>query len=1167
MNIYNHTIFNSFDQIAHNQKKYIDFTSNGFAATDIKNKRLTDIYESSLAFLNKDQSSNYESLQDRATKLTQLQTNEEIVYNRYCKDTKGSWLRWFFGFFTSKYSEAEKATEKLHNDLQSLLVSTIQDINRKLAPPPAPSHPRDKLNDYIHYLAKVPSGSFTHLAFKQILTKAIQEAALIQERDPAADPDSQFNGLPEDILMLLKDKEKYAILKNLLYEAPFDEQKLIAFFEGSSWYAPLMKMGISKEGGQNLQVRKAYNTEVINNRKTLENYSGKLIVKDPVQLNLILPLKGCTPSDIIIESGGELSLEAIKVLITLNKERPFSSIYFENIEKINLSELSSEEATAFLEILSKCKSNSLKELNFGSSLKGAENSLLENIPQSFPNVAHLELTGSIPAEEQIGRIALALPHLSKLHLEDCEGLSETLCDMLVKEKPLLEVTSQDGTNSAFTKSLNAQKTGRFTFDPLMHTSNEFIRYLSLRPNLESLSINGPFDLQLLKECFKACPKLKYIYLPESLTKTAKEIDLSGIPAKSLMHILMQFPSLEKIDLSSTEMTDEIIKSCQELGIFDHANYINLRGCASITASTALLFLNTSVWKVDLPEDLKWGACKASDLPLYSDPMKIANFFIRPKILRSLARDRYNGPDTYAALFQIPLARLKEPRVISPKQESLDARSSFLWTYQGDYVHIPNGNQITSVNSDGNSALNDDNLIPFISKFTKLKKLSLRGCLNISDKGIQSLLKYCGQNKIALEALDLTDCHQITEGAFNGGIPQSLKDGQFNLSGTSIKKPLTLSNKGSCRRDVRSLTITDADLPNLSSLLAKKPELISLNFFGCKNLTNDILRKVLARLNLEDGKPEKLFLVNLNIAECEQITLDAFTENEKDDHPTLMHLGTLRDIYCKGTQLDPVPMTEKYQRQDPFLNFIDSAPESLNPIPTPPPDIQAVGEQCEQNIALLDGLKQEGSQFSLNKIKNEIFEGRVLTQLFTISKQFDGIPFSPVSDEFADLTVCFLNSQDTVHIRKDILMTHSRYFNDIFSQRGVGAKSISYTPDDTSATFEAFQVVKGYLYTKSIAPHLSIKTLVQSYIYAQTFEINQLEKLLLEQMKMRFTVDCADEFLANTDTERQAVLNGYFEIWLIEKLNMTNLAVCLDLAVRYSLETLQAQITALQNIYE
>jgi hypothetical protein len=220
-----------------------------------------------------------------------------------------------------------------------------------------------------------------------------------------------------------------------------------------------------------------------------------------------------------------------------------------------------------------------------------------------------------------------------------------------------------------------------------------------------------------------CPDLIEVRLGYSLDQKAT--------MDTLFLLKTHFPLLTTIDLS---FGNSLTTDC----LFELIKFEQLTDCK-------------------LPQ-LQQGSKDINQLPPFSDPLKIKQFYLASPETAHLANQLYQGIFTAAFTFQIPLAQKirSESSESIITQLSLDPTTVSAWLDNNNFELLAKQPAVKTVFADGQFALTDKNLLPFVSKFPNASFLSLCYLSHVTTQGLIDLLA----QHPTIKKLDITGCEGI-----------------------------------------------------------------------------------------------------------------------------------------------------------------------------------------------------------------------------------------------------------------------------------------------------------------------------------------------------------------------------------------------------------------------
>jgi len=743
---------------------------------------------------------------------------------------------------------------------------------------------------------------------------------------------------------------------------------------------------------------------------------------------------------------------------------------------------------------------------------------LDKSPSCQPSTVVIQLTQDRSLPPELFQLIMKLSQrVSQIKLEGLEEIN------------LGQITTSEAEREAFLLNLEA-----FDFpqinkivlsdDPKNHwKGKDFSRLLALCPSIA-----------FLKECYEQCSSYQEIEIPPLLT-SLKELDLRGYSIDQVSHLLPQFPSLTHLNLSGLSITDKQLQEWIGQNVLVNLNVLHLEGCNALTIDILPLLSRhlPQLARLSLP-DLPQGQLPLDKLPKFENPFKIKLFYASCKTTQPLASHLYTGPQIWASLFQIPLARQGVAQIFPSHHKRLDPLSVACWLHANDYQHLRPQNGIGTIVADCNAALNDDNLIAFVQKFPRAKTISLYHCPNITDQGIVNLLKAFPD----IKTLDLTGCRHVTADLFlaDGSLDVVKKLKRLILTDTAISFDIISAFRDQMKptkldyQEI-TLTISNDDLTDdeaLERILQSKKNLTTLkriDLEGCTKLTDAMLGPLLDRLNahaLIQGKegwienPQRLNLAILNLKGCFQITDKAFDQAcvvGKKIEPRL--LETLDQLVVGETQISPLlkdiyPQTTFQESETPITLEID-------------PDRQLEACMAYHQIKALGPQESEESK-GFKPLATRYIHNRIVVELFCEDQEARTAvleqPVKSHSKEFSDLTLSFKVDDDADPVvfqtHAYLLYTQSRYFLDGLRAGGQMSKNRGLDFVNKHATPEAARVVMKLFHgDASIIENLDWQTAADAaeLVGSHNFKLgDSYYKAFLKRIHSQFELSRAEEML-------------------------------------------------------
>lgn len=665
------------------------------------------------------------------------------------------------------------------------------------------------------------------------------------------------------------------------------------------------------------------------------------------------------------------------------------------------------------------------------------------------------------------------------------------------------------------------------------TPQDFSHLLAICPKIE-----------FLKECYKHSPSYKDIVIPSGLLSST-ELDASGCTIDQASHLLSLFPHVKHISLRGLPYTDVQLFNLIKESNLKNIITLHLKNCKGLTTDSLVTLANLSELKDLALPDLPKGKLPLNQLPKFENPFKIKLLYTTSKATQPIAASLYTGPQNWAPVFQIPLARQGEAQIFMPNQKRLDPKSVAYWLHNRDYQNLKPQTGILTILADSNGALNDDNLIEFVQKFPKTLAISLYNCPNVTDHGIISLLKACPD----ISKLDLTGCPHITENLFlgDGNFVFLNKLKKLIVTDTGISPDVIATFNTSDQMGMRLefektyLKITDDDLTDddaLENILQKNTldKLKRIDLENCINLNDKMLGQLLDHLNapifiqtkektLIDN-PQRLDLAVLNLKGCVNITDEAFhhqpTKLDDDEaesealvkakiEPRL--LENLDRVIIGETQISDV-LKEVYP-QVTFQKFEEPITIEINP------DMQLQECMDYHTRKGQDSLSEEEEK-ELKKLTARYLHNRISVELFCdeLTQEAFEKPIDTQAKEFFDFTLSFKINDDAEPIacqaHRDILYYQSLYFVNRFRPGGKMSKQTGVVLTNVHGTPEAVQAVMDIFYGKPCIQDLDWQTAAHAAELVGTHNFNlspNIYKALLKRIHSQFDLENAQDLLA------------------------------------------------------
>lgn len=809
-------------------------------------------------------------------------------------------------------------------------------------------------------------------------------------------------------------------------------------------------------------------------------------------------------------------------------------------------------------------------------------SLLENTPTCRPCSIVINLKEDQPLTPELTQILLKLK--DRVAQVEVQGLQEINFKTLAlsEEEELTFVQHLD-------KFLFSQLSNIILSDHEKKNwkAQDFSNLLKICPKLK-----------LLKQCYQLCSSYHDILIP-SLLQNKEKLNAKELTLDQISHLITHLPRLRHLNLSGLSIKDEQLLKILKQIKSENIEGLELDGCQELTTDVLVALANLPNLVILSLPDLPKGKIALDRLPKVDNPFKIKLLYTASKETQPLATSLYTGPQIWASLFQIPLARLGVKTIFPAQQRRIDPKSVAYWLYNDDYQHLAPHENISTVLADSNAGLNDDNIIEFMQKFPKAMTLSLYNCPNVTNEGIIKLLKACPQ----LQTLDLTECPHIKEGLLlgNNHVEILKKLHKIIVSGTGISADIVqvFQEQGvKLLFTNTTLKVTDADLTDdqaLEKILKGKDltKIKTIDLEGCEKLTNKMLGQLLDHLNApiwikgkESGfidNPERLNAAVINIKGCINITEEAFHEaigvegkQEAEDSkkieesaPTKINLKLLENLnrmIIGGTKIpalikDLYPQVIFQETNEPVTIQID-------------PELQL--EECKayqskKAISYLD----EDEDPALKRLAECYVHNRIVVELF--NKETLQEPFEPNSQEFCDITLTFMTQEPkgeeetditVFSAHRDVLYSQSLYFINGFRAGGIMSKNKGLDILNVHANSKAAKAVMDLFYGKLNIENLDWKTAadVAEMIGPHIFNLSPFYcKQLLKRIHDQFDLNRADEMLVaakelgDEEGKKEYENTLLFFLTSLEESDQENFQKIANLAKSHGLKKLETEV--------
>lgn len=601
--------------------------------------------------------------------------------------------------------------------------------------------------------------------------------------------------------------------------------------------------------------------------------------------------------------------------------------------------------------------------------------------------------------------------------------------------------------------------------------------LAIKSDIPEISIKELTKLDLREHADKGekfATFLKTMHFPDLKELIfSKNIDADCISKEKF------FPTLERLDLTecNKNISDEQLTAMIENGYLNSIGSLII-GEGLTTDSIKNLMKLPKLTKLNLVNVQKG----TSELKPLKNPLQVKSFYTASAATRPMARNLYSGPYIWAAAFQIPLARAGVDQVFGDNHKTLDPKSVAYWLHQDDYTLLQQPQTpITTIIADYNVGLNDENIVAFVKKFPNTTSLSCYGCPNITNKGINDLLKACPKLNI-----DLSGCPKIEGAAFENDKRIIYKDYVFKVTDDQLIDEESLNH-------ILSNT-------NLS-------ELTGIDLSGCTELTNKMLGQLLDHFNediwIDDGQtiinPQRLNLAVLNLTGCSSITHGAFQngkDNGKFNHKIIENLSR---VVINGTKVNEDILKGLY----PYITFQDlDEPLTI---------------QIDPNDQLANYHKELSPEMKLHH--------RFVLELFPDScqdtKKLEEVlseKLDTTAPEFSNFMLSLQATQETeapsFAIPRDLLYCQFPYFRDRLRPGGYLWKSSSFDLINIHFMGAASSFIESFLKGKEKKlPDWRTAADIAEIVGPRILNLSSLYQRLLDHIHDRFSLDDFDDLCA------------------------------------------------------
>lgn len=683
-------------------------------------------------------------------------------------------------------------------------------------------------------------------------------------------------------------------------------------------------------------------------------------------------------------------------------------------------------------------------------------------------------------------------------------------------------------------------------------------YLDAKLASQLLAIHSTLDL--MKELQSVCVNPNQIQLPAKISYAPLvegSLDLSGFPTPWIEYCLAQMPLLAKLVINHTDITATNIKTWLDKGWLQGLHTLELTRCQKLTTDVLFSVCNEAqmphLWNLSLDATLAKGQRSLNDLPILDNPFKIARFYCPLNVVSLFARKLYNGPSNWAAIFQVPMARASVHQVFAKQDKVLDPQTVAYWLYLGDFQLLKAEYSVETILADGCDLLNDDNLVPFISKFPNLKSLSLAHCPHVTETGIERLAKHLNQTKHQLVELDLSSCPSISCGIlFNDDNTKLFKRLNKLMMADQLEEVGIENIPESLRRilcySVQTVRIAPDQLKSqcLDKILQRYDlsKAVTLDLTGCSTLTDLDLAALLDRLNEPDNSRRKLKIAKLNLTGCSNISSQIFIHKEQNGKLERKFLGTLSQMIIKDTKMD---------LQHTICQSYSNLAFHMDDVPLVNASVNLLSSQCTVSPSVHD------------HIVMELF-GNDRQAQWQEDKQIQ-TAINPYAPEYTDFELIFSTSENSdpskLKVHRNILSSQATYFRKLFKPGQELFNCSSSTLINQNASAPASQVLIDLLYGKEIPARLGWKTAAEAaeLVSSNCLGLNSnLSQVLIDYVKSQFDLTNAQDVLASLVALKAdisfclPILKGYLET------DPNFVFQIAPIATAYNLRAIQDQLT-------
>lgn len=173
------------------------------------------------------------------------------------------------------------------------------------------------------------------------------------------------------------------------------------------------------------------------------------------------------------------------------------------------------------------------------------------------------------------------------------------------------------------------------------------------------------SVDLLKEYIKAFPNSPP-FIPPSLADL-EEFDAEGLNYTQTLQILAAIPSIHTLTLGSQNTFGHLRIICNDPQA-SHLRTLRLSNCVHFTTDILPFLAGVMhLTRIDFPENFSSGTTLAKNLPTVSNPFRIKMLYSNIPMAQRMADQLYVGPQNWAAVYQIPLARSGVTEIFGTRQ--------------------------------------------------------------------------------------------------------------------------------------------------------------------------------------------------------------------------------------------------------------------------------------------------------------------------------------------------------------------------------------------------------------------------------------------------------------------------------------------------------------------